>query len=129
MGIGGITLKEAKESLNHALKGDYVYPGDKDNAGSSPLQNGLNVESPTFKDSHLILSAPFDENNITVFAQIGGSHGVHSGHSHSDDQSFSKKDLLRIHATRSGERRIGGAQNDRLQPTRSNKAFNATYWS
>ena len=127
LGIGSVTLKEAKESLNAALKGDYVYPGDEDNAGSSPLQNGLNVESPTFKDSQFnTLSPAFGEDNITVFAQLGESHGLHSGHSHSDAHNLSKKDLLRIHGTRAVERRIGSDQNDRLQPTRSSKAFNAT---
>ena len=112
LGIGGITLKEAKESLNAALKGDYIYPGDEENAGSSPLQNGLNVESPTFKDSQFnTLSPAFDESNITVFAQIGESHGVHSSHSHSGAHDL-QKGFAENPRTRSVECRIGGAQND-----------------
>ena len=127
LGRGNSTLKQAKESLNEALKGDYIYPGDEKNEGSSPLQNGLNVESASFKDSQFnTLNSAFGSNKTTKFARIGEAHGSHGGNSHSHAEDLSKKDLIRIHGTRSVDRRIGGAQNDRLQPTRSNKAFNAT---
>ena len=127
LGSGNSTLKIAKEDLNSVLKGDYIYPGDEKNAGSSPLQNGLNVESASFKDSEFnTLNSAFSANETTKFARIGEAHGNHGGHSHSHAEDLSRKDLIRIHGTRSVDRRIGGAQNDRLQPTRSNKAFNAT---
>ena len=127
LGSGNSTLKAAKESLNSALKGDYMYPGDEEYAGSSPLQNGLNVESSSFKDSEFnVLNSSFETDVTAKFAQIGESHGTHGGHAHSHVEKLSKKDLMSIHGTRAVERRIGGAQNDRLQPTRLHKAFNAT---
>jgi hypothetical protein len=127
LGSGNSTLKAAREDLNSVLKGDYIYPGDENNAGSSPLQNGLNVESASFKDSEFnTLNSAFGANETTKFSRIGEAHGLHGGHSHSHAEDLSKKDLIRIHGTRFVDRRIGGAQNDRLQPTRSNKAFNAT---
>ena len=127
LGRGDISLKAAKRKLDQALKGDYVYPGEEKYEGSSPLQNGLNVESPSFKDSEFnVLSSAFDVGSTTKFAQIGEAHGTHGGHSQSHGDELSKKELAEIHGTRAVERRIGGAQNDRLQPVRARKAFNAT---
>ncbi len=113
IGSGEETVEQSIERLNRDLKGDYIYPGDAKYDGSSPLQNGLNVESESFVDSEYnVLSPEFDDTSTTTFIELGSTHSHHGAHSRSHGEY---SDLSGYDSRLS---RTGTRQNDRLVPFR-----------
>ena len=109
LGLGEQTLNESINQLNANLKGNYTYPGEAKYDGSSPLQNGLNVESPSFIDSEYnTLSPEFSDTSNTTFLELGSSHAHHHAGHNSEFSDLSSFDQALS--------RTGTRQNDRLKP-------------
>ena len=121
IGSGEETVEQSIERLNSDLKGDYAYPGDAKYDGSSPLQNGLNVESDKFVDSEYnVLSPEFNDSSTTTFLELGSTHSHHHGDSHHHSEY---SDLSGYDARLS---RTGTRQNDRLKPLQQSDSLFAS---
>ena len=121
VGSGEETVEQSIERLNSDLKGDYAYPGDAKYDGSSPLQNGLNVESDKFVDSEYnVLSPEFNDSSTTTFLELGSTHSHHHGDSHHHSEY---SDLSGYDARLS---RTGTRQNDRLKPLEQSESLFAS---
>ena len=121
LGSGEETVEQSIERLNSDLKGDYAYPGDAKYDGSSPLQNGLNVESDKFVDSEYnVLSPEFNDSSTTTFLELGSTHSHHHGDSHHHSEY---SDLSGYDARLS---RTGTRQNDRVKPLEQSESLFAS---